>query len=178
MNAITYINERGGKHCALTTPFESDVDAWPLDIRRVDYSTYNPRLYKPSTHQRCFSQFDRKTDCFDGNERTVRTIPRKSGVAGNPAKYKSGWRWQGLGRRVRPFCDGRLGRNPSVTFKAVCGTQTRHGGSVNKNQPDSQIGRLDTYGSYADCNPVPKGSVGSIPTAPTIWQKPRRVPTG
>ena len=28
-------------------------------------------------------------------------------------------------------------------------------------------GGLDAYGSYAGCNPVPSGSVGSIPTIPT-----------
>ena len=83
------------------------------DVGKVYHKT--PTSSKPlSRSQRCFSQFDRKTDCFD------------SGLENGS---------------LRDFDSSLtlMATKCQATFEAVCLTQTRHGGSVNKNQPCSQI---------------------------------------
>ena len=127
------------------------------DVGKVYHKT--PTSSKPlSRSQRCFSQFDRKTDCFD------------SGLENGS---------------LRDFDSSLtlMATKCQATFEAVCLTQTRHGGPVNKNQPDSQneCGIAQSGQSAANA----RGSrihsdymaevVGSNPAPATIWQKSRRV---
>ena len=79
---------------------------------------------------------------------------------------------------LQPVGNGKLQPSiiPTITFKAVCGTQTRHGGTVNKDQPCSQIIRLVAVGGgcmheaiESDCRDEKR-----VRLAPkrSIWQKP------
>jgi hypothetical protein len=107
-----------------------------------------PCLYNPAnTHQRCFSQFDRKTDCFDGGpwalESTDILAERLDGDR-SPEGMTRDWtvRFESVARLIR------------ATFKAVCVTQTRHGVSVNKYQAGSPKGQKSGIG-VAAVSPVP-----------------------
>jgi hypothetical protein len=140
--------------------------------------------------QRCFSQFDRKTDCLrNGSE------ARKSGCS---SRQKGSFRVParidlppGANQKVGVASDetdlaGSYAQSLPFT-QAVCGTQTRHGGSVNKNQPDSQNYGLRS--ELAQCSgnkrvvviqalqrlPIHQrtenGLAGSSPAANHFWQK-------
>jgi len=61
------------------------------------------------------SQFDRKTDCFDGGEMLL-------GVAPLSLKVRTGVE---VGKNVHAAGVSCAAVNPAITFKAVCGTQTR-----------------------------------------------------
>jgi len=66
--------------------------------------------FNAGSYSQCFSQFDCKTDCFDGGE------ARYSLDVANP------YTCQGTRSRKRQRNNPS---SPATTFKAVCGTQTR-----------------------------------------------------
>ena len=119
----------------------------------------------PCDHnRRCFNQFDRKTDCFDGGKRVG-----KCGDS-NPAGVN-----HEISLEHRP-----TGKATSATFKAVCLTRTRHDGPVNKNQPDSQsfVGGIRTIdGSARSPAPLKSNRIAlreliAPDTTNLFWQKP------
>ncbi len=70
---IPYINEREDQQGAEIFPLNL-VKTWrsPEDTSITQHVvSSNP----PSRSQRCFNQFDRKTDCFDGRELPKPLIP-------------------------------------------------------------------------------------------------------
>ena len=89
-----------------------------LNTRRNKSNTDKSRPEtKSSTHQRCFNQFDRKTDCFDGSpwalESTDTVRTGLDGVRNPEGMLSSARRFNSVTRLIR------------ATFKTVCGTQTR-----------------------------------------------------
>ena len=81
------------------------------NIRQANPSTVTCLYNRSNTGtSRCFSQFDRKTDCFDGGRRV-------------------------LGGDENSDPNGIF----QATFKAVCGTQTRPDAFRVKYQADSQV---------------------------------------
>lgn len=95
------------------------------------------------------SQFDRKTDCFDGV--TNRAMGLRCSLK-EPFRQPGYWSSlcvaggscgtnESLANNAEPKTSERK-RTVGSTFKTVCGTQTRQDGSLNKYQPDSQIMRL------------------------------------
>lgn len=150
--SVVLINERGSQHCA-EPPLSNLVDLW----RTPDVGPSLAQTPTSSTSQyrsqRCFSQFDRKTDCFDGG--CQRCLERESGQY---ATCESESKTPPSGEKYEIAEAVRLGqrcahaepvKSRPVTFKAVCGTQTRHGGPVNKNQPDSQQWQKTAIGPTA-----------------------------
>ena len=113
--------KRDHRHCA-SSP-SNLVESWIPDTRYTHPTTRCSVSHRANRNQRCFSQFDRKTDCFqDGELRMARhTWGRTRG-----------------GKQVGvPNYLTRDNAAPSIILKAVCGTQTRHGASVNKYQAGS-----------------------------------------
>jgi len=127
---------------------------------KPDNNTISSISNTPRHNRRCFSQFDRKTDCFDGGFSEACGVNSvRSSVPENPC-------WEV--RRNR------------ATFKAVCLTQTRHDGPVNKNQPDSQsfVGGIRTIdGSARSPAPLKSNRIAlreliAPDTTNLFWQKP------
>lgn len=87
--------------------------------------------FKATSQGECFSQFDSNSGCFDGDlpqtcQRVICLRTRK-GKSASPASTYESW------------CERMTVTTKGITFKAAWGTQTRHGGSVVKYQPCSQI---------------------------------------
>ena len=146
------ISERATEHCAQMTLSNLVQLPGAPDVGTSYHES--PTSSKPlSRNQRCFNQFDRKTVCFDGGSEP-QPLYRLSGVARNQLWPEVCIAGVGLGRFISPYCDGNQGRNPRATFKAVCGTQTRQDGSLNKYQLDSPIGQKPGI-DVAVSSPVP-----------------------
>ena len=64
-NSLLYINERATEHCAQMA-LSDLVSLWRAPDVDESYHESTTSCKASSTDQRCFSQFDRKTDCFDG----------------------------------------------------------------------------------------------------------------
>jgi len=115
------------------------------------------------------SQFDRKTDCF----RPGILLRGGKPTAGTGAKN---WPQIISERRIkRPTGDADTLDVSGVWSKAVCGTQTRHGGTVNKDQPCSQNLVLSGALMRFDPNGQRRKSVQRVDIAgplKIIWQKP------
>ncbi len=109
------------------------------------------------------SQFDRKTDCFDGGAMLLGLICPSCRVRNTPEVGNLECHPLGLALVV----------SPTATFKAVCLTQTRHDGFVNKYQPDSQNVLGSSNGRTLEFSQ--SRNVGSNPAPRSTWQKPRRV---
>jgi len=139
MNSVLSINERATEHCAQMAPSDL-VCAWsPPD---VDGSYHeSPTSSKAlSTDQRCFSQFDRKTDCFDGGQSNYGLLSRL-GAKTLAVKVK---------RIIR-----RVPADPWATFKAVCGTQTRmpQGFKLMSNQIQALTTPVNLVGGSREAGP-------------------------
>ena len=123
------------------------------------YTKSLPKNQPLNRNQRCFNQFDRKTDCFDGG-------------SGDVAYSLGEFRRTARKANGREISKSEPAKTCRATFKTVCLTQTRHDGSVNKNQPDSQIlwacsqYRVDRGGGDG------RGTSVRTLTMPLIWQKP------
>ena len=138
--------------CPLKSGKRFDTDQ-TRNILPQDYVS----LARSNRNQRCFSQFDRKTDCFqDGELRMDRHT----------------WgRTRGGKQIVVPNCLTRNNAAPSIILKAVCGTQTRHGVSVNKYQTGSQKQWWNKRWITSCCGTSQSLKLKRTAASTFIWQK-------
>jgi len=111
-------------------------------LKRRFCAWFSSMVPKASSSGRCFSQFDRKTDCY------------RNGIKGT-------WLTPWDGSDAISKSEKPVNTRPLPFTVAVCGTQTRHGVSVNKYQADSQ-----------KCGRSVKALSGERPLSRSIWQKP------
>ena len=179
MTIRAYCTQRNGRNpereSAISHPVIFSGNRDNLDCTTISSTSTDPRHYR-----RCFPQFDRKTDCFRNGIRAA--YRRMAGVGENVNLLKS-VKWpqnsvsrvshparRALGRyirRLQPSWRERSGNGVPFT-KAVCGTQTRQGRSLNKNQRDSQKWDFSSMVRASGCGPE---DGGSIPSFPSTWQK-------
>ena len=105
-------------------------------------------------NRRCFNQFDRKTDCFDGG-------------SGDVAYSLGEFRRTARKANGREISKSEPAKTCRATFKTVCLTQTRHDGSVNKYQPDSLNTNLVVIGTKLVVGQKPGIVLADVKSSPT-----------
>lgn len=130
-----------------------------------------------NSYGRCFNQFDRISDCFDVVPRdkwqseglesyTASPLVRRNAKGHSASlglkREGSAPTYSEKARCDAPDKDRNLSLalkrtlcGPRRNIKAVCITQTRHDGFVNKNQPDSQNVLAETWNRRSRCKSSP-----------------------
>ena len=155
MTNSAYCTQRNGQPRKGISRFSSGK-CFAGDRENLDYTTISSTSTDPRHYRRCFPQFDRKTDCFRHCAAILMAL--RSCVLEN--EFGGGYANAMKGSICVEFS--------SMMPKAVCGTQTRQGRSLNKNQRDSQKWDFSSMVRASGCGPE---DGGSIPSFPSTWQK-------
>jgi len=123
------------------------------------YTKSLPKNQPLNRNQRCFNQFDRKTDCFDGG-------------SGDVAYSLGEFRRTARKANGREISKSEPAKTCRATFKTVCLTQTRHDGSVNKYQPDSLNTNLVVIGTKLVVGQKPGIGLTVYPLSPVLEMEP------